>query len=107
MLEIALERTPKAFPIKRKGMYEKDFPGKFYIRINVYDSTGIIKTVGTVCEDNGVSINAILQTPIEDRSSLPFVVTTDETTSSKVQAVCDALEKKKWCLSRPLALPFL
>ena len=107
MLEVALGRMSEPFPVKKKGVYEKDFLGRFYIRINVCDCTGIIKTVGTVCEQHGVSINAVLQTPIENRESLPFVVTTDETTASKVQNVCDVLKENEWCLERPLALPFL
>ena len=107
MVEVALGNTPKAFPMKKKGQYEKDFSGRFYIRINVRDCTGIIKTVGTICENFGVSINAVLQTPIENPESLPFVVTTDKTTASKVQTVCEALKENTWCLGRPLALPFL
>lgn len=41
------------------------------------DDLGIIKRVGELAADNGVSIHAILQNPIEDPSHVDFVVTTD------------------------------
>lgn len=41
------------------------------------DDLGIIKRVGELAAENGVSIHAILQNPIEDPSNVDFVVTTD------------------------------
>lgn len=41
------------------------------------DDLGIIKRVGELAADNGVSIHAILQNPIEDVANVDFVVTTD------------------------------
>lgn len=41
------------------------------------DDLGIIKRVGELAAENGVSIHAILQNPIEDVANVDFVVTTD------------------------------
>lgn len=41
------------------------------------DDLGIIKRVGELAAENGVSIHAILQNPIEDMANVDFVVTTD------------------------------
>lgn len=41
------------------------------------DDLGIIKRVGELAAENGVSIHAILQNPIEDVQNVDFVVTTD------------------------------
>lgn len=41
------------------------------------DDLGIIKRVGELAAENGVSIHAILQNPIEDVDNVDFVVTTD------------------------------
>ena len=107
MLEISMKKSPKPFPLKNNLTHQTDYPGKFYIRINIRDATGIIRTVGQICEENGVSIYAVLQIPILDKQNVPFVITTDETLASKVKTVVDSLEKQSWCLKRPLALPFL
>eukprot|EP00944_MAST-04C_sp_MAST-4C-sp1_P004641 g4641.t1 len=107
MLEIATGKSTLPFPIKKGLTHKVDYPGKFYIRINIRDATGIIRTVGGICEENGVSIFAVLQIPITDKQNVPFVITTDKTLASKVQVVVDCLEKQPWCLKRPIALPFL
>ena len=107
MLEIATGKSTLPFPIKSGLTHKVDYPGKFYIRINIRDATGIIRTVGGICEENGVSIFAVLQIPITDKQNVPFVITTDKTLASKVKLVVDCLEKQPWCLKRPIALPFL
>ena len=63
--------------------------------------------MGGICEENGVSIFAVLQIPITDKQNVPFVITTDKTLASKVQLVVDCLEKQPWCLKRPIALNFM
>jgi homoserine dehydrogenase len=107
MLEISLNKSPKPFPLKQNLTQHTDYPGRFYIRINIRDATGIIRTVGAICENEGVSIHSVLQIPITDKQNVPFVITTDETLASKVKVVVDSLEKQPWCLKRPVALPFL
>ncbi|CAN0368496.1 unnamed protein product [Hapterophycus canaliculatus] len=65
------------FPYDKEWELETDFTACFYLRITCEDDIGIIKRVGELAADNGVSIHAILQNPIEDVANVDFVVTTD------------------------------
>lgn len=80
--------------------------GKFYVRILMRDGLGIVKTVGTTCEANGVSIDSILQLPIEG-DEFPFVITTNETHLSAVQKVVEQISQEDFCRETPIILPIL
>lgn len=49
------------FPYNNKIEMQPDVTGEFYTRITCRDGIGIIKRVGELASDNGVSIHAILQ----------------------------------------------
>eukprot|EP00612_Vaucheria_litorea_P006515 CAMPEP_0171474450 /NCGR_PEP_ID=MMETSP0946-20130122/2433_1 /TAXON_ID=109269 /ORGANISM="Vaucheria litorea, Strain CCMP2940" /LENGTH=439 /DNA_ID=CAMNT_0012004385 /DNA_START=81 /DNA_END=1400 /DNA_ORIENTATION=+ len=95
------------FPFDRDWELEKDFTGSFYLRITCRDELGIIKRVGGLAEENGVSIHAIHQNPIEDFENVDFVVTTEECHLSQVDKLCDSISKETWSKNRPLCLSLL
>ena len=53
--------------------------------------------MGELCEKHGVSIHAILQTPITDEQDVPFVLQTESTMLSQIQGLCSDLEKLDFC----------
>ena len=63
----------ESHPIKRISLRPLLVVGS----VSARDDLGIIKRVGELAADNGVSIHAILQNPIEDVANVDFVVTTD------------------------------
>ncbi|CAK4075435.1 unnamed protein product [Aphanomyces euteiches] len=86
---------------------QNDFSGKFYVRIRISDGLGIIRQVGEEAEKAGISIDSILQLPIQDRSNVDFVVTTDVTQLSKVQIMAKGIESLPFVLEAPLFMPIL
>jgi len=80
---------------------EDDYTAKFFVRIKITDGLGIIRVVGELAEKNGVSINAVLQTPITDPSDVDFVVTTDACKASQVGAFVDAVAEQSFTKAKP------
>jgi homoserine dehydrogenase len=77
----------------------------WYLRFRVKDQPGIIAALAAILAGCGISVDAILQLPSEDKSNLPFVITV-ETTSGR--AVADALAKMsglEFLVDAPVALP--
>lgn len=78
---------------------------RFYIRFIIKDGLGIIRTLGDLCEKQGISIHSVLQTPITDPNKVPMVLTTDSTTLDRVKAMCAECEKQPFNLEPPLVMP--
>jgi homoserine dehydrogenase len=93
------------FPMDAKVEIKSEVAGRFYVRFTICDGVGIIRTIGALCEQNGISIHSILQTPIKDRKKLPFVLTTEATTLSAVKTMCAGVSKLDWNLEEPLIMP--
>lgn len=109
MIAISKSIVSPAFPVplSLEMVHEADYESKFYIRLNVCDQTGIIMTAGKLCHDNGVSIHAVLQNPIEDTRNVPFVITTESCRRSQVEAFSVQCVDQEWCLSKPLVMPII
>jgi homoserine dehydrogenase len=95
------------FPLKRDTKVVSEINGCFYVRFLIREGLGIIATLGRLASAQGISINAVLQTPIEDPDKVPFVMTTDATTLTAVQKMCDEFSKEPFCLEAPLVMPLL
>jgi homoserine dehydrogenase len=98
------------FPSVPKGeemVISKDYSAKFYVRLHITDGTGIIKSVGQICEDHEISINCILQTTILDRTDVKFVVCTESCKESAVAAMVKDFENFPFCKSAPMYMPML
>mmetsp|Transcript_21130 Transcript_21130/g.29851 ORF Transcript_21130/g.29851 Transcript_21130/m.29851 type:complete len:453 (-) Transcript_21130:138-1496(-) len=86
---------------------DNDYSSPFYIRVPFQDSLGIIRKMGELAENHGVSIHSILQTPIEDRQAADFVVTTEECKLSQIEALCEDIDKQDFARSNALYMPLL
>lgn len=109
MMALQNRSIAAAFPVPlvADAVQDPDYYGRFYIRLNVRDQTGIIMTAGSLCHCAGISLHAVLQTPILDPENVPFVITTDECRRSQIASFCDACEEQPWCLEPPLIMPML
>lgn len=83
----------------------EDFQSGYYLRFRVKDSTGIIATLGKILADNGISIDAVLQLPSEDKANLPFVITVEPAREAAVRSALAAMQALDFLVERPLALP--
>ncbi len=82
-----------------------DFTSGYYLRFRVKDATGIIATLGKILADNGISIDAVLQLPNEDKEALPFVITLEPARQASIRAALRAMESLDFLIESPLALP--
>jgi len=99
--------VPPPFPPTNTVTVSPDYTSKFYVRMHIKDGIGIIATVGKLCADNKISINAVLQNVITDPNDVKFVVTTEACKVSQVKAMCEQFDKLEYSLSPPLFLPIL
>jgi len=87
---------------------EQDYSSRFYVRIKIRDQLGVIRVVGELAEKHGMSIHAILQTPIDDPATMDFAVTTEQYTKlSAVEAFANECAKQPFVLAQPLFFPCL
>ena len=107
LIRIGQERTLEPFPVDSQVTLNNDYVAKFYVRIKCSDGLGIIRMVGEAAESTGVSIYAILQNPITNRSNIDFVVTTEDVKLSQVKAFATLVEGMPFALSHPLYMPIL
>ena len=62
------------FPLSSNIELNNDYVSAFYIRISFRDGLGIVRSVGDLAEQSGVSIHSILQQPITDRCAADTVI---------------------------------
>jgi hypothetical protein len=92
----------------RKGLVA-DIQLQFYLRLTVSDQVGIIAAIGRACEENSISIDAVLQNPVKPdydvaKDLLQFVVITNETTYHKVLGLARGLASFSWCKNEPFIM---
>ena len=102
IVRLARGMTAPAFTFNRNMDIATDYFSKFYIRINIRDQVGVIKSVGEIAEKHDVGIHAVLQTPIENPDDVDFVVTTEMTRLEQVQAMVTDIGKQQFCLKDPV-----
>jgi homoserine dehydrogenase len=96
------------FPLQSNLELDYDFFSIFYIRIPFQDGLGIIKRVGELAEQYGVSIHSILQNPIRDRMSADFCVTTEECKVSQIEELCEAINQQvDFCRAPCMFMPLM
>lgn len=100
-------RGADPFPVHSDATFAPEVLGCFYVRFLIKDHIGIIVKLSTLAEAEGISINAILQTPIQDPSRVPFVMTTNSTTLSAVKRMCEQFGKYDFNLEQPFIMPIL
>jgi homoserine dehydrogenase len=77
----------------------------YYLRFRVADRPGIIAQLATVLAEHSISIDAVLQLPVEDWRDLPFVITVEPTTEAAIRAALARMAPLDFLLEPPLALP--
>jgi homoserine dehydrogenase len=105
----ATDGISRAFPVPVPEASSLDFDvyARFYIRLVIKDTQGILRVVGEVAERQKLSLYSVLQTPIVTRERVPFVITTDATRRSQVDAFVEEIKALEWCLEEPFCMPFL
>eukprot|EP00903_Cladosiphon_okamuranus_P008721 g8353.t1 len=107
IVRLGTGKVGSPFPFDKEWELETDFTAGFYLRITCQDDLGIIKRVGELAAENGVSIHAILQNPIEDVANVDFVVTTDPCKQSQVDLLSKCIGEEKWAKGVPLVMSLL
>ena len=105
LISICNDECPRAFPQNNNIDINSDFNSCFYIRFVVVDQVGIIKTLGNIFENYDVSIDSIQQIPITDINSVPFVITTNNTSLEKIKFICSEIEKNEFCTKPAFFMP--
>ena len=82
-----------------------EFSSGYYLRFRVKDATGIIASLGKILADNGISIDAVLQLPSDDKANLPFVITVEPAREAAIRKALVAMEALDFLVEAPLAIP--
>jgi homoserine dehydrogenase len=77
----------------------------YYLRFRVKDRPGIIAQLAAALAAENISIEAVLQLPEADASSLPFVITVEPATEASIRAALARMEKLDFLTEPPLAMP--
>eukprot|EP00922_Rhytidocystis_sp_ex-Travisia-forbesii_P021036 GHVS01030872.1.p1 GENE.GHVS01030872.1~~GHVS01030872.1.p1 ORF type:complete len:498 (-),score=78.80 GHVS01030872.1:316-1698(-) len=87
---------PPAFPTTQSAhKFESDFTAEFFIRFVVSDQCGVVHTIAGLCAKYKISIFSLLQTPITDPTTVPFVIVTDSCKLSQVSSFCNEIDEKR------------
>ena len=77
----------------------------FYLRFRVKDRPGIIAALGGILADKGISLDAVLQVPCDDKNDLPFVITIEPSSEQAVREAVKEMSELDFMVEAPLALP--
>jgi homoserine dehydrogenase len=77
----------------------------YYLRFRVEDAPGIIARLATALANQGISIDSVLQLPIENWRDLPFVITVEPTSEESVRAAIVEMRTMNFLLEPPLVMP--
>lgn len=97
------------FAHERLGEY-KPIPvtlnrSKYYLRFRVEDRPGIIAGLATALANQQVSIDSVMQLPIENWRDVPFVVTVEPALEANIRAAIREMQDLKFLLEPPLVMP--
>ena len=82
-----------------------DFTVPHYIRFVVKDRPGIVAALATVLAKHSIGIDALLQKPGFDESSLPFVMTLEACNSAVLNKALEEIARMDFHVEPPLCLP--
>jgi len=77
----------------------------WYLRFRVTDRPGIIASLARILADKGISLDAVLQLPCDDKQDLPFVITLEPTAEHDVRDAVATMASLDFLQEPPLALP--
>ena len=82
-----------------------DFTVPHYLRFVVKDRPGIVAALATVLAKHSIGIDALLQKPGFDESSLPFVMTLEACNSAVLNKALEEIARMDFHVEPPLCLP--
>jgi len=77
----------------------------YYLRFRVNDRAGIITALSGILSAKGIGLEAVLQTPCENKHDLPFVITLEPTREKDVMEAVEEMSRLDFLLEPPLAMP--
>lgn len=77
----------------------------YYLRFRVHDRPGIIAALAGILAEKNISLDAVLQLPGDNKTSLPFVITVEPSTEKAVQDAVEAMNRLDFMAEPALALP--
>jgi homoserine dehydrogenase len=84
-----------------------DFETPWYLRFLVKDQPGIIAGLAAILSSHQLNIDAVLQNPGFDKSSLPFVITLEPCRDAQLQPALQEMSALPFALRPCLYLPIL
>ena len=106
VLAVAHESAPVRLPA-RKVAVSGDMVAPHYLRFVVEDRPGIVAAIAGALAKVGANIDSILQHRGHKVGMLPFVVTTEPSAASVIEAAVTEMAKMDFMLVPPLALQIL
>jgi homoserine dehydrogenase len=77
----------------------------WFLRFRIKDQPGIIRDLSSILAEHGISIDAVLQLPDQDKHNLPFVITLETSPESAVRLAVDKMSRLEFMVEPPLAIP--
>jgi homoserine dehydrogenase len=77
----------------------------YYLRFRVKDRPGILAGLAGILAAKQVSLEAVLQLPVESKHDLPFVITVEPTYEHAIREAVTQMAQLDFLLEPPLALP--
>ncbi len=86
-------------------MPREEIESKYYLRMNVYDKPGVLASISQVFGKYDISINAVLQKPVYDKSKkASLLFSTHLCKEKKIQKALDEIENLSVVSSRPVMI---
>jgi len=100
-LENLSSDATQAYPVSN------DFVTPHYVRFTVRDRPGIIAALASAFSNHAINIEAVLQRPDCAKTSLPFVITLEECSTSMLESALQEIAKFDFLTQPPVHLPIL
>jgi homoserine dehydrogenase len=94
-------------PAPKEYLVSDDFETAHYIRFVVKDRPGIVAALAAVFSRHQLNIDSLLQKPGYDKSALPFVVTLEPCSTSRLRAALSEISLFDFHVQAPVSLPIL
>ncbi|MGA2593050.1 MAG: ACT domain-containing protein, partial [Bryobacteraceae bacterium] len=77
----------------------------YYLRFRVRDKPGILAALFAILAAKQISLEAVLQLPVDTKNDLPFVITVEPTYEHAMREAVAQMAQLDFLLEPPLALP--
>ena len=107
IIDIALSRNTNLFLLPTDKLEKmqvapmSSYTGSYYARFMVIDKTGVFATIANALNDNGVSMESVLQRGRSENEAVPVVLTTHETDEASLIRALEAIERSKVVVEPP------